>query len=299
MIFKRDNKGYLDVHEIDIKTLDLDKTLDCGETFRWQKLSNGVWQGIVKELVILLRQDRENNIIYTNIPFDKKELFIDYFDLETNYSNIEKLSLTGDDFALDSIKAGAGIRILRQELWETIVSFIISQRNNIPKIKSSILKLCNTAGSNISISNRDLEKFEIKETSRELKAFPTPEQIVKYSKEIRQNCSLGYRADYIIELANSVYKYNSNKDDSKSFEKDLISLNKACQYTVLTSIRGIGPKVANCIMLFGLHYIDSFPIDTWMLKIADTYYNGVLNPEKYGEYAGIIQQYMFYNIRNK
>lgn len=298
MIFKQDDRGCLDIHDISVNVLDLDKTLDCGETFRWNKISTNIWQGVIDNFVVLLKQDREKGIIYTNMPFNRKDVFVRYFDLDTDYSGINKLDLSKDAFALESIKAGSGIRILRQDLWETIVSFIISQRNNIPKIKSSVSKLCDIAGGNAIIYNR--EKFGVQSLygSRSLMLFPTPEQIVEHAKEIRLNCSLGYRADYIIDLANSVCRYNKNKGRQAAFTSDLTKLSKDNQYEVLVSIRGIGPKVANCIMLFGLHHIDSFPIDTWMMKIADTYYNGALHPERYGEYAGIIQQYMFYNVRS-
>lgn len=296
-----DNKGRLVVIDITPDILDLDKTLDCGETFRWYKVSSNIWQGIVGNQVWMLRQDKQNNIIETNLSIGDKDKFVRYFDLETNYekeiSSLVRTSLIEDKFACDSIEAGKGIRILRQDLWETLVSFIISQRNNIPKIKKSIVKLCDVAGSSAEVPNPEKFGMPYLYRSESLMMFPTPEQVVKHQGEIRENCSLGYRSDYIIKLASDVSLFNQ-RNVSKTYTGCLENLSKDAQMATLLNIRGVGPKVANCVMLFGLHRLENFPIDVWVERISNTYYNGKIDPKKYGKYAGLIQQYMFYNIRN-
>lgn len=293
-----DSKGRLIILDIDENTLSLDKTLDCGETFRWYKLSSNIWQGIVGNQVWMLKQDKKENTIQTNLNFEDKAKLLEYFDLNTDYNiEINKLNLTDDNFALESINRGKGIRILKQDLWETMVSFIISQRNNIPKIKKSIVKLCDVAGSSVDIPNPDKFGTQYLYKSESLMMFPTPEQIVKHQKEIRENCSLGYRADYIIKLAKDISLFNQ-RNISKTYTEILKTLPSNKQMEVLLNIHGVGPKVANCIMLFGLHRLENFPIDVWVERISNTYYKGNINPKKYGKYSGLIQQYMFYNIRN-
>lgn len=293
-----DNKGRLIILDIDENTLSLDKTLDCGETFRWYKLSSNIWQGIVGNQVWMLKQDKKENTIHTNLNFEDKAKLLEYFDLNTDYNiEINKLNLNDDNFALESINCGKGIRILKQDLWETMVSFIISQRNNIPKIKKSIVKLCDVAGSSAEVPNPEKFGMPYLYRSESLMMFPTPEQIVKHQKEIRENCSLGYRADYIIKLARDISLFNQ-RYVSKTYTEILKTLPSNKQMEVLLKIHGVGPKVANCIMLFGLHRLENFPIDVWVERISNTYYKGNINPKKYGKYSGLIQQYMFYNIRN-
>ena len=271
--------------------ISLDKSLDCGQAFRWRKIGT-CWFGIVRGNLIELEQ-RADGQIATNLDIQEYNSLKQYLDLYGDYDGLFKLDLSNDKFAMDSLRAGLGIKILNQELWEVIVSFIIQQRNNIPKIKTCIEKLCDVAGSPVKIQGKlwGISSLQELKSQLSLKAFPTPMQIVEHEEEIRKNCQLGYRADYIIELAKAI---GNNLD---KFERELRKLSREKQYEALLRIKGIGKKVANCIMLYGLHDTQSFPIDVWIQRIIDTYYNGNLDHNIYGKYAGIVQQYMFYKIR--
>ena len=283
------------IDNISKSVLDLDKTLDCGETFRWMKVGK-YWVGVVDNNLIQLEQLEKSNQIRTNLPdnLESKYWFIKYFDLCTDYSGIDRLDLSNDRFARESIEAGKGIRILRQDLWETMVSFIISQQNNIPKIKKTIYKLCDIAGRPVNLPGPlwGIDDKTVK-TLLTLKTFPTASEIVQHEQEILEQCPLGYRANYVLTMAHK-YQHNYTK-----YAMGLTCLDPANQTASLLREKGIGPKVASCISLFALHNTASFPIDVWVKRIIDTYYNGNIDISKYGEYAGIIQQYMFYNIRNK
>ena len=170
---------------------------------------------------------------------------------------------------IKAIDFGYGIRILRQDLWETIVSFIISQRNNIARIRGIIDRLC--------------RPFD--------DVFPSPTLLKDYSEDDFKMLGLGYRAKYIVSLVKAVLNGELDLDYLKT-----LSTQETMKY--LQKFNGIGSKVANCIALFSLHKIDAFPIDVWIKRIIDTHYNGEFPIEKYAPFAGIVQQYMFFYARS-
>lgn len=263
------------------EVLNLDKTFDCGQCFRWNK-SNNVWVGVVGDKVYKFRQLELNGeqLIITNATIDEWDnILYDYFDLSTDY---DKIDIPNDDkFANSAHKFGRGIRILKQDPWETLISFIISQRNNIPKIKSTIEKLCNAFG--------DLIK---EENGIRYYSFPTVEKLSGLSDADFEGIGLGYRTPYIINAAMAVENNRINLEmlaDSRTSSIEAVAK--------LESLYGVGPKVANCVALFGLGKLDMFPIDVWIQRIIDTYYNGSLNPSVFGSLAGLMQQYMFYYIK--
>ncbi|SCX75131.1 N-glycosylase/DNA lyase [Pseudobutyrivibrio sp. AR14] len=204
-----------------------------------------------------------------------------YFDFETDYVSFnDSVRASSDKFLKESLMDSFGMRILRQDLWEVFISYIISQNNNIPKIKKSIQVLCDRYSDGIHFPKPDVLAF-IPET------------------ELMDGTALGYRADYIIGVSKGVL------DGSIDLEK-ISSLQYDEAYNALIKIKGIGPKVANCIMLYGFHFMESYPIDTWMKKIItedyssyskDEYLNYI--NESYSGFQGYIQQLQFYHKRKK
>ena len=302
------------IRNLNNQAISLDKQLDCGETFRWFKVRDN-WFGVVGENLIELNAKTTGRglavEIETNLenPEDINRLKR-YLDLYTDYNEIFNLEvLRYDKFASKSVEAGWGIRILQQDLWETLVSFIISQRNNIPKIKQTIKKLCDIAGHEVTIQGQlwGITDQEI-EQLKNLKTFPTPREILDNLDRIESECGLGYRYDYIVGVAKRFERADMVQMDD-SFRKTQIVIQNEKKatgkivndkvYDILLSFYGVGPKVANCVLLFGTHDISRFPIDVWMQRIIDRVYGGSLNPDVFGEYAGIIQQYMFYYVKSQ
>lgn len=204
-----------------------------------------------------------------------------YFDFETDYVKYNELIRGGNDkFLKESLMDAFGMRILRQDLWEVFISYVISQNNNIPKIKKSIQILCDRYSDGIH--------------------FPKPETLAFIPEaELMDGTALGYRADYIIGISKQVV-------EGKLDILKISQMSYADAYGALLKIKGIGPKVANCIMLYGFHFMESYPIDTWMKKIITEDYSNY-NKNDYLEYIngsysgfqGYVQQLQFYHKRNK
>ena len=204
-----------------------------------------------------------------------------YFDFDTDYvafNNIIRNSK--DEFLKDALKDSFGMRILRQDLWEVFISYVVSQNNNIPKIKKSIKILCDRYSDGIH--------------------FPKAETLAFLSnEELSDQTALGYRAQYIIDIAKLVCsnKLNINEISNMPYDE---------AYLRLLEIKGIGPKVANCIMLYGFHFMDSYPIDTWMKKIISEDYSSYSSGDyldyinrEYAGFQGYVQQLQFYHKRKK
>ena len=263
---------------------------ECGQCFRWNENDNGSYTGIVGNNVINVEKV-DNNIIFKSFGADNLEkLVISYFDLNRNYEEIKrKLSLV-DEYLANSIKYGSGIRILNQDLWETIISFIISANNNIPRIKTIINRMSKKYGNKIEWNDR------------EYYTFPSIESLSRASVDDLRGLGLGFRDVRIYETTKKIL--NKEVDLSKLHEeKDT----KKVRDTLLT-LSGVGPKVADCILLFStLKRFDVFPIDVWVRRVMnDLYIKNAdetkvnkkeiekLAKEKYGNLEGIAQQYLFY-----
>jgi N-glycosylase/DNA lyase len=202
-----------------------------------------------------------------------------YFDFDTDYVKYnEAIRARSDKFLKEALKDSFGMRILRQDLWEVFISYVISQNNNIPKIKKSIQVLCDRYSDGIHFPKAEVLAF-------------VPEA------ELMDGTALGYRADYIIGISKQVV------EGTLDIEK-LSKMNYADAYEALLKIKGIGPKVANCIMLYGFHFMESYPIDTWMKKIITEDYSSYKKDEyldyincAYPGYQGYVQQLQFYHKR--
>lgn len=210
------------------------------------------------------------------------QIWEDYFDLNYDYGKIVNTLTAGEDkFLKEAAEYGRGIRILKQEPFEAMISFIISQNKNIPAIKNCIEAICERYG----------EKKVCRECGgKQYFAFPTAEVLSKAVKEDLRTLKTGYRDEYIIGASGSVADGRLNLNDLREccFEESV---------KVLKGIHGIGDKVANCVLLYGLHHIEGFPVDVWIRRILKDIYHDQFDKEKYKGFSGIVQQYMFYYMR--
>ena len=252
----------------------LAQTLDCGQAFRWEIGENGHWSGIAKGKYIELYEENRDIIIEGSNKEDFENIWYDYFDLERDYSKI--ITAVSENETVSKAAAfGSGIRILNQEPWETLCSFIISQNNNIPRIKGIINRLCENFG------NKTEKGY----------TFPSAETIANLSLDELAPIKSGFRAKYILDAARKVSsgELDLNKLKSENFET---------AREALMTVKGVGPKVADCTLLFSLGKIEAFPRDVWIKRAMEELFAGEL-PESSKPYAGIVQQYIFYYARSK
>ncbi len=208
-----------------------------------------------------------------------------YFHLDYDYTNIVSTLRNGNDqFLKKAVEYGEGIRVLRQEPFEMLISYIISQRKNISAIKTCIEKMCKKYGARRTVRQGDKEKRYY--------TFPTAETLSRLTEEELDELGLGYRSAYVLQAARQV-AYGKLVLDNL-FKEDYTKV-----IATLKGLYGVGDKVANCVALFGLEHIEAFPIDVWIQRIIDNVYKGHFDVSKYTGYAGIVQQYMFYYYRNK
>ena len=257
----------------EIPYFNLEQIAESGQCFRWFKLERNKYRIIAFGKCIEVSQEG-TRIFLDCSQEDFDNIWYNYFDLGTDYESIVNAVNEKDVFLRKAVCEAGGIRILNQELWEMIISFVISQNNNIPRIKKSIEYICKEIGEKLSDG---------------VYCFPTYEEMKKADRSIISNAGLGYRDSYIIELCEK-YSLDTILDEVSGMGYD-----EALKYYM--SFKGIGKKVANCICLFGLHQLDACPIDTWMQKIIDEEYGGVIPEWMKGEFAGVYQQYAFYYKR--
>lgn len=265
--------------EIKVDCFDIRQIADSGQCFRFREhpTKPDTFTVVVGVDYMEITQAAGSHTIELSCEMQQfTDKWARYFDIPTGYKKIIDSIDKDDKFLTDAAVFGRGIRILHQDLWETIVSFMISQNNNIPKIRKSIEDLCERYGSRIHIPD-GCGQGEPQFT------FPTPEQLK--DADFRAY-GVGYRDKYLEGLVRNVL-------DGKI---DLRTLSSGDSDKNLRSIYGIGQKVANCIRLFGMHEVDAFPVDTWINKIIKQQYDGKFPVEQYDGYAGIIQQYMFYYV---
>lgn len=255
-----------------IKNFDIAQTLDCGQAFRWRKLEGNKWCGIAFGKYLEIEQDGETVTLYNTTEDEFNNIWRGYFDFERDYGKIIK-DISHNPILKSAAEYGSGIRILRQEPWEALCSFIISQNNNIPRIKGIVDRLCENFGSKINGGY----------------SFPTASDVAKLTLEDLQVLRSGFRAKYILDAAKKV------ADGTVDFKiLDALSTDEARE--VLMQIYGVGAKVADCAMLYGMGKLDAFPKDVWIKRAIEVLFNGNL-PEAAEANAGIIQQYIFFYAR--
>lgn len=251
------------------------QTFTCGQCFRWTEQPDGSYLGIVRGLPARV-SDQDGALVLSSDEQQFAQLWRDYFDCDTDYAAI------CDSFAVDAFTAaaadfGRGIRILRQEPWEALCTFILSQCNNIPRITGIVDRLCTLLGEPISFEQQTLY------------AFPSPEQLAICTPEDLASLRAGYRTPYLIAAAQTVC--SGTVDFSALSRMDTDAARRE-----IMQLRGVGRKVADCFLLFGLHKLDAFPVDTWMKKAA-AYYSGDMKQFINSPYAGVYQQYFFFYTR--
>ena len=277
-----------------IKSFELADIFDCGQCFRWNKQLDGSYTGIFGKNVMNVQKDG-NIVTFKGICDENiKEIVENYFDLNRDYEEIKNKLSQIDENVKKSIEYGKGIRILNQDLWEMIISFIISANNNIPRIKGIIEKLSQKYGQEIEWNG---EKYY---------TFPTPEELKDVTIEDYRKLGLGFRD---IRLYETVHMILDKKVDLNKMQQNTNTYEVREQ---LLTLSGVGPKVADCILLFStLKRFEVFPIDVWVRRVMNELYiknedeNKVskmklekLAREKFGNLAGIAQQYLFYWIRS-
>ena len=255
---------------------DLEKIFECGQCFRWNASPDGSYTGVAFSRAARIEKHGDT-VTLTGTEDDFESVWRGYFDLDRSYCDVRR-SLCIDDYMRRATDYGAGIRILRQEPWEALCSFIISQCNNIPRIKGIVERFCSLFGEPLDFEGGTVY------------AFPSAEKTASLSENDLAPLRCGYRAPYILAAARAVSDGVLDLDalSKGSFEGAL---------SALKGIHGIGDKVANCVILFGLGMLDAFPRDVWIKRAVSEHYGKDFTPEIFGGSAGIAQQYMFYYRR--
>ena len=273
-----------------LKSFEPKHIFECGQCFRWNLEDDGSYTGVVAENVLNVKRVQDDIIIKGICSDNIKDVCTKYFDLNTNYEEIkEKLSIIDNNLKI-SIEYGQGIRILYQDVWEALISFIISANNNIPRIKGIIEKLSKKYGK------------EIKWNNKSYYTFPTPEELSKASVKDLRLLGLGFRDTRVYETTKMVQEKQIGLDNLQEIE----DINKLREE--LLKFPGVGPKVADCIMLFSMKKYEVFPIDVWVKRVMTELYFDIdkeksnlsnkkileFAENKFGDLAGLAQQYLFY-----
>lgn len=258
-----------------VTSLDLGETLDCGQSFRWRDNGDGSFTGVAYEkLVTVSIRDKDLHIENTTEQ-DFEKIWRNYFDLDLDYDSIRSSIGEIHPVLKEASAYAPGIRILRQEPWEALCTFIISQNNNIKRIKGIVDRLCTTFGNKIG----DTDFY----------TFPKPETLAKLTPDDLAPLRAGFRNKYIIDASRKVATGEVDLEKCKNVPYDDARAE-------LCKIKGVGNKVADCTLLFGMHRIEAFPIDVWMRRAMERLFPNMTG-EDFGEYAGIAQQYIFHYAR--
>ena len=277
-------------YKIQCNTFELKDIFDCGQCFRWNEQLDGSYIGVVGNNVIKVKKEG-NEVFFKSVGTDNlQELVTYYFDLNRDYEKIKQELSKIDENMKKSVEFGKGIRILNQDIWETIISFIISANNNIPRIKGIIDRISKTYGNEITFEGQNYY------------TFPEASKLSNASVEDLRKLGLGFRDVRVYETTKIITEKQVDLEEL-SMEKDF----EKVRNTLLT-LPGVGPKVADCILLFSsLKRWEAFPVDVWVRRVMNELY--IHNPEenkvkkdeifkiayeKFGNLAGIAQQYLFY-----
>lgn len=272
MISAKFDKG--NIYISGVSEFDLPLTLDCGQAFRWEETENGRWKGIAYGKYLELEKLSDGTVIlYDTSEEDFNNIWRKYFDLDRDYEKIIEI-ISENETLKNAAEYSYGIRILNQEPWETLCSFIISQNNNIKRIKGIISRMCESFGEN----------------KGGYYTFPSAERVASLTLDELAPLRSGFRAKYILDAARKV---SSGVVDLKNLKN--IPVDDAREK--LMKITGVGPKVADCALLFSQEHIDAFPKDVWIKRAMETLFGGEL-PEIAKPYAGIAQQYIFFYARD-
>lgn len=269
----------------DFDSFNIEEILECGQCFRFEKIDNMHYKIVAYSKILNIKQTDNEVEFYPCNKEDFEKIWIDYFDLNTDYNKIKDI-LKNDDIVKKAIQYAEGIRILNQEPFECLISFIISQNNRIPMIKQVI--------KNIS------EKYGVK--CEDDYFFPTLQQLKKATAEELRLCKTGFRDKYILDAIENIENGNLKLED-------LFNLSSDEAKEQLLKIKGVGTKVADCVLLFSLKKNDVFPTDVWVKRVMEYFYFNEQDTsikkihsfakEKWGDLAGYAQQYLFYYARSE
>lgn len=271
-------------------SFELKDIFECGQCFRWNEEDDGSYTGVIKNAIINVKKENEDIIFTGKCEEEIKDLIEYYFDLNTNYEEIKEKLSNIDEYLKTSVEYGKGIRILNQDLWETIISFIISANNNIPRIKGIIERLSQKYGN------------EIEWNGKKYYTFPTVEQLKDVTVEEYRKLGLGFRDIRLYETTKMILNKEVNIEELQKNQNTQEVRNE------LLKLSGVGPKVADCILLFSdLKRFDVFPIDVWVRRVMNDLYIKEddetkvskakiekMADEKFGNIKGLAQQYLFY-----
>lgn len=270
----------------DAEDFDLKDIFECGQCFRWNEDSDGSYIGVISGKPLRVYKTLDD-IYIKGADIKDKDFFKYYFDLDRNYGKIKE-ELSSDSILKEAIKHAKGIRILNQDMFEIVISFIISSNNRIFMIKRTVENISRMYGKKIVFEGHDYY------------AFPTPDELAKADLNSLKQCGCGFRAPYVKDTAEKIAMGNASLDKIKEMDTDDAAKE-------LMKLKGIGPKVADCILLFSMQKHDAFPVDVWIKRIMQYFY---LAPDvslkkirefarnKFGKLAGFSQEYLFYYARD-
>lgn len=282
--------------EITIKVnfFNLKYTLECGQCFRWKEVEEeeNTYIGVIKDRVIKIKQEGDKLFVRSNNMQNLEQVVTEYFDLNKDYQKIEQEISSIDNHVKEAAKRSSGLRLLNQDFFETLISYIISANNNIPRISKSVNEISKRYGKKIIFEN---EEYYL---------FPTAQELENVSIDEYRKCGVGFRDSYIYSTVKDILEgkfdiYSINDKKTATLRKELLNL------------KGVGPKVADCILLFACGRGEVFPIDVWVERVMSVLYfketNGKMKKRdileyaynNFKDYAGIVQQHLFYNMREK
>lgn len=269
-----------------VRDFDVGQTLECGQCFHFKKLDEKEYAVSAFHKLLRIRQVNDNVILFNTTPDEYEKIWCGYFDFDRDYSAVKAQLMQADDTLKEAVETMNGVHILQQEFFETLISFIISQNKQIPHIKKIVEMISSQYGDYLGEING--EHFY---------AFPTKEQLMNVTQEQLRECKTGFRAPYIEDAVKKVVQ--GDIDEKKLRAADTAECEK-----MLMQIKGVGSKVANCCMLFGLCKREAFPIDVWIKRIMEyLYFNGEdtakeeiakFAKKRFGNLGGYAQQYLFY-----
>lgn len=286
MIVRIDGKNII-VDEV--TDFDLGQTLECGQCFRYEKIMENEYILVAKNTLLRVKQEENRIIFYDTTKEQYETIWKNYFDLDRDYKNIKNWLLSKDDSLKEAIDSKYGVRILNQDFFEMLITFIISQNKQIPHIMQIVTMISIQYG--VRLGEIDGKSYY---------SFPTPEALSKVSEEEFRSLKAGFRAPYLVDACQKIYNGDIR-------EEELHLLDNEGVLRRLMTIKGVGEKIAHCVMLFGLSRRDAFPVDVWIKRIMEhIYYKKVTKKEviqqfakeHFGEYGGYAQQYLFYYARD-
>lgn len=260
---------------------------ESGQCFRLNRIAEERYALVAMGKYLEIEQ-QGNELLFSCTQEEYDAVWHKYFDMENDYGRYRNAVPEEDVYLTQAVAFGSGIRILHQDVWEMVISFIISQQNNIRRIRKCIETICERYGEKVTVEDGDnINRIDNAGNSAVYYTFPDVCALAQASEEELRTCNLGYRSKYIVETSNSILNGEVDLEAIKKmgYKQAKSELLKLC---------GVGDKVADCICLFGLHHIDAFPVDTHIRKAMDAHYPMGFPFERYNGYEGVMQQYIFY-----